>query len=157
MDMLGLIVDRDSKFGEEINIEIIHPDWILFGDKMVCNTSQKKDGHKAGTKYIVGINQVPQTKCVTTDHRFTLLPLTAASEDPMICIIIFQGKASEVSTAWASGIDIKLEPVRDSRGNIEVSESNFGKGKYFPGGPTCTFRGVDIPCATYITEGGNLR
>jgi hypothetical protein len=154
MDRLGLIVDKDTKFGEEIDFEITHPDWILFGDETGCNTSQRQDGNIASTKYVVGTNQVPRKKCSRKDHRFTLLPITAANGEPVICVSIFQGKESEVPAAWASGIDIRLEPVRDQFGNIEVGESNFGQGKYFPGGPTCRFRGVDIPCATYITEGG---
>jgi hypothetical protein len=115
--------------GEGIDIKITHPDWILFGDETGCNTSQKQDGHKAGTKFVVGEKQVPRTKCSTKDHWLMLLLLTAASGEPVICVIIFQGKGSEVPAAWASGIDIRLEPVRDKFGNIEVGESNFGKGE----------------------------
>jgi hypothetical protein len=76
MDRLGNIVEKEKKFGEAIDIEITHPDYILFGDETGCNTSQKKDGHIAGTKYVVGRGQVPKTQCATTDHRFTLLPIT---------------------------------------------------------------------------------
>jgi hypothetical protein len=47
----------------------------------------------------------------------------------VIYIVLFQGKETEVPASWASGIDIQQsEPVKDSDGNIEVSESNFGKG-----------------------------
>jgi hypothetical protein len=84
MDRYGNIINKDSKFGEAIDLEITHPNWILFGDKTGYNTSQKKDGHKAGTKYIVVLGQVLRTSCVTTDHRFTLLSITLASGDPVI-------------------------------------------------------------------------
>jgi hypothetical protein len=33
---------------------------------------------------------------------------------------------------------------------------DFGKGKYFPGGPTSMHRENEIPCAPYITEGGGI-
>jgi hypothetical protein len=50
-----------------------------------------------------------------------------------------------------------VDPVKDSDGGIRMDgEFNFGEGKYFPGGPTCTYRGKTIPCATYITEGGGI-
>ena len=47
LDRLGNIVDKEEKFGEEVDLEILHPDYILFGDETGCNTSQKKDGHQA--------------------------------------------------------------------------------------------------------------
>ena len=156
LDRSGNIVQKDLKFGEACDIEIIHPDYILFGDETGCNTSQKKDGHEAGTKFVVGKGQVPRTSCVTTDHRFTLLPITAANGEPVICVIIFQGKSSEVPASWASGIDILLEPTRGADGKISIDDCNFGQNKYFPGGPICNFRGKQIPCATYVTEGGGI-
>jgi phage terminase small subunit len=157
MDRLGNIVEEDKKFGEAVNIEITHPDYILFGDETGCNTSQKKDGHEAGTKYVVARGQTPRTSCSTTDHRFTLLPITSASGEPVICVVIFQGKTSEIPSHWTTGIDTRVDPVRGSDGRIRMDgEFNFGPGKYFPGGPTCTYRGKIIPCATYITEGGGI-
>jgi hypothetical protein len=44
MDRSGNIVDKDSKFGEAIDLEITHPNYILFGGKTGCNILQKKDG-----------------------------------------------------------------------------------------------------------------
>jgi hypothetical protein len=50
-----------------------------------------------------------------------------------------------------------VEPVRGSEGNISMEEGiNFGKGKYFPNGPNCVHRGKEIPCATFISEGGGI-
>jgi hypothetical protein len=58
----------------------------------------KKDGREAGTKYVVGGGQVPRTSSVTTDHCFTLLPITAASGECVNCVVIFQGKLSKIPT-----------------------------------------------------------
>jgi hypothetical protein len=156
MDRDGNICDEAMKFGEACDIDITHPEYILFADETGCNTSQKKDGHEGGRKYVVGLGQVPKMSCVTTDHRFTLLPITSASGLPVMCIVIFQGKNENVPASWQSGINISIRPVRDDAGNIKQDESNFGAGKYFPGGPTCTYLGKEIPCATYITESGGI-
>jgi hypothetical protein len=85
LDRSGNIVDKEDKFGEAVDIEILHPDYILFGDETGCNTSQKKDGHEGGKKFVVGRGQVPRTSCSTTDHRFTLLPITSASGEWRSC------------------------------------------------------------------------
>jgi hypothetical protein len=68
LDRYGNIVEEEEKCGEAVDLEIIHPDYILFGDETGCNTSQKKDGHEAGTKYVIGCGQVPRTWSVMTDH-----------------------------------------------------------------------------------------
>lgn len=61
---------------------------------------------KAGTKFVVGIGQVPRKICSVTDLRFTLLPFTAASGDAVLFVVIFQGKGDHAPASWASGIDI---------------------------------------------------
>jgi hypothetical protein len=139
MNRSGEIVDEALKHGKLCDIEVLHPDYILFEDETGCNTSQKKDGHEGGTKFLCGPQQVPKTSCVTTGHRFTLLPTTTASGKPVVCVVIFQGKSTKVPGNWASGIDIRLEPKRRENGKFRIDQSNFGKGKYFPNGPTCTF------------------
>jgi hypothetical protein len=156
MNRAGEIVDESEKYGEPVDIDVLHPDYILFGDETGCNTSQQKDGHEGGRKYLCGKDQVPKTSCVTSDHRFTLLPITTASGEPVVCVVIFQGSSKDVPGSWASGIDIQLEPTRGENGKIRTDESNFGKGKYFPNGPTCSFRGKEIPTLTYITESGGV-
>ena len=35
-------------------------------------------------------------------------------------------------------------------------ENNFGAGKLFPGGPTCHFRGKDIPCMVRWSAKGSI-
>jgi hypothetical protein len=43
---------------------------------------------------------------VTTDHCFTLLPITAANGECVIGVVIIQGKSSEILAELASGINI---------------------------------------------------
>jgi hypothetical protein len=72
--------------------------------------------------------------------------------------VIFQGKSSEIPANWATGIDTKVQPVKGVDGKITVYSElgNFGKGKYFPGDPICTYRRKEVTCATFITEGGRI-
>ena len=57
------------------------------------STSQKKDGHVGGQKLVVESRTVPQTMTSTTDHKFTMLPFTSASEEAVCCAVIFQSKS----------------------------------------------------------------
>jgi len=75
-----------------------------------------------------------------------------ASGHTVICAIIFQGESNEIPSSWTLGRDITVtDPVHDQHGNIKQCEMNAGKGKFFTGGPTCEFRGAQIPCKYYIT------
>ena len=49
----GNIVSEDKKYGKANTIKITHPNYIVFADETGCNTSMKKNGHIAGTKYLV--------------------------------------------------------------------------------------------------------
>jgi hypothetical protein len=66
-DQSGNIVEAKDKFGEAVDIKTMHLDYILFGNKTGCNTSQNKDGHEAGTKYVVGYRQITQD--AMCDHQ----------------------------------------------------------------------------------------
>jgi hypothetical protein len=74
LDRAGNTVAEEDQYGEAVNLEITHADYILFGDETGCNTSQKKDGHEAGTKCIVERGTVPKTSSVTNDHWFNTFP-----------------------------------------------------------------------------------
>jgi len=48
-----------------------------------------------------------------------------------------------------------VKPVKDAKKSIMLAE-NQGHNKYFPGGPTCYFRGKDIPCMFFISPSGGI-
>ena len=33
---------------------------------------------------------------------------------------------------------------------------NVGSNKYHPGGPSCTYKGVKVPCSVEFSEGGRI-
>src|SRR5688500_17788077 len=61
-DINGNIVMEEEKYGELIDINIVHPEYILFANKTGLNTLSREDGHKGGTKFICGKGQVSKIK-----------------------------------------------------------------------------------------------
>ena len=112
------------------DIQVNHPEYILFADERGCQTNQKQDGNVGNRKYIVEKGTTPQIICSTTDHRFTILPFTSGSGEAVCCVLIFQHKGEEVPMTWKSGIDITVEnPVCNEKGGIDL-ELNVGESKY---------------------------
>ena len=69
----------------------------------------------------------------------------------MISIIIFSGE--QQITIVENGLDLEAERVVQSE-DEDLFENNSDPVKRFPGGPTCNFLGVDIPClCQWISKG----
>jgi hypothetical protein len=79
----------DRALGLPCNIKIIHPEYLLFFDETGCNTNQKKDGHNGGQKFGCGRRMTPKQISSTRDRHFTVLGLTAATGEPVLCVVIF--------------------------------------------------------------------
>ncbi len=75
----------------------------------------------------------------TCEGRFTVLPFIAANGQPVCCVVIFQLDSPEPKMEWGKGIDIKVEPVRQNDGEIDLIAS-CGTGKHYPGGPSTTIQ-----------------
>jgi hypothetical protein len=149
-DIKGQPEDHDTKrFGLAQNIRITKPEWILFADKSRFNTSQKKDRHVGGQKFVVERGTVPQIMSSTTDHKFTMLPFTSASGEAVCCAIIFQGKGA-VPATWRTGINHSITPFLTENGELDL-EDNFGEGKYYPGGPKCKYNGKVVDCLVFTS------
>jgi len=157
-DRSGNIVDdeADEAFGFPSDIEIIHPEWILFVDEVGVNTNQKEDGSIGGEKHIVPVDD-PDARMTgaTTDIHFTVLVFQAATGEPvLVAVILKSNKASnEVDINWKLGIDwLALRDLglldfeaEESLDKMMDVLSGYGK-DIMPGGPSCTFRGKTIPC-----------
>ena len=85
----GEIVSKGEKYGRGNDIKITYFKYICFMDETGCNTSKNKDGHNAGKRKMVGVDNVPRSECNSPDHRFTLLPITAATGEEIMCVVIF--------------------------------------------------------------------
>ena len=155
-DRKGNIVQETERFGLRQDIHIEHPDYLLFADESGVTTNQKKDGHIGGQKVIGQRGITPQIMCCTNDHKFTILPFTSASGEAVCCVVIFKCQSEEVPQLWKTGVDITVEnPARDENGEIDF-QMNFDEGKYYPGGPKCHYKGKEIDCLTFASEGGGI-
>ena len=87
--------------------------------------------------------------------------LTTLIGKPLMCCVIFKGVkcCSETET----GIDFTVKLNSNSNTKEELFKNNFedeiasfepltGKGKLFPGGPRCVFKGKVVPCFTRWSE-----
>jgi hypothetical protein len=119
-DINGIPEDHETKrFGLAQPIKITKPEWILFADESGFNTSQKKDGHVGGQRFVVERGTTPQTMASTTDHKFTLLPFTSASGEAVCCAIIFQGKGT-VPATWRTGIDLSRPSLSGAEADAAI-------------------------------------
>jgi len=134
-----------------VEYKITHADHILYVDEVGNNTCQKEDGSKGGQKFLVGRGTEPRNACSTSDAHWTTLGFTAGNGEPVLCAIIF---ASETLSAEERlGIDIFADCPEDS---TMYNKENYGPGKYFPGGPRCTFRNIDLPCYVTCSPKGSI-
>ena len=155
-DCNGYEVEESDRFGMKQDIQINHPDYILFTDESRCRTNQKQDGNVGNRKYIVEKGTTPQIICSTTDHWFTILPFTSGSGEAVCCALIFQHKGEEVPMIWKSVIDITVEnPVCNEKEELDL-ELNVCESQYYPGGPKCIFRGKEVDCLTFASESGGI-
>ena len=145
------VSNREEAVGEMIEYELTHPDHVLYVDEVGNNTCQKDDGSKGGQKMLVGRGTEARTGCSTSDAHWTTLGFTAGNGEPVLCVIIF---ASETLTVEERlGVDIHAPSPQDDR---MFSKDHYGPGKYFPGGPKCKFRGVDVPCFVTCSPKGSI-
>ena len=135
--------------GLKVEVEITHPEWILFGDEVGTDISQKDDGNVGGQKFVSKKGSRANIKSSHKDGRFTLIGLTAATGDPVMCIMIFA--AEELTFEQRMGSDIRV-PFD----NTKTVRENSGPGKRFPGGPTCMFRGVSVPTLVTCSPKGSI-
>ena len=132
---------------------LTHPEMCLVVDEVGSNISQRGDGHIGGQKYVCEIGTVPQNKVSHNDRHFTVLGFTALDGSPVLCMVIIAGvqQKYEVET----GLDIEAEMVGDPT-DKDFFERNRGKGKMYPMGPECIFRGKTIPCLVRWSPSGSI-
>ena len=167
-DREGNPCEEHEAYGLPQDIMITHPESIIFADEVGGQCNQKKDNHVGGELFLCQKGTVPQLFSSTRDF------FTSASGEAIACVVIFKSeRANEKKTDcdeieqngdsfwkgvradWKLGIDHTVDPVKDENGNI-IFEANIGPGKYFPGGPTCTYHGKTVPCLAYASDSGGI-
>ena len=140
-------------FGLPCTHRIIHPDMCLVVDEVGSNLSQKGDGHVGGRKVMCEKHCTPQEQVQHKEKHFTLLGFTALTGEPVLCLIIIAGVREELS------VETGIDPTAKIVGNLtndDFFDKNFGPGKLYPGGPTCNFKGKEIPCMVRWSPKGSI-
>jgi len=140
-------------FGLPCTHKIIHPDMCLVVDEVGSNLSQKGDGHVGGRKVMCEKHCTPQEQVQHKEKHFTLLGFTALSGEPVLCLIIIAGVREKLS------VETGIDPIAITTGDVtdeDFFDKNFGPGKLYPGGPTCVFKGKEIPCMVRWSPKGSI-
>ena len=128
-------------------------------DEVGSDLNMMNDGHLGGMKFITRRGNNAVINSTKKSKRFTVLGLTALTGDPLMCVVIFEGK--ERNPLLESGIDVFHPLSQQFEGditdsNMDFFESNYGKGKLFPGGPVCDFEGKKVPTMIRYSEKGSI-
>ena len=94
-------------------------------------------------------NSIPKLSGSNVDSRFTAIGLTAASGEPVMCVVIFAAEELTFDQQMGHDVRVAFDP------NKSVAE-NTGKGKVFPGTPKCTFRGKEVDSLVTCSPKGSI-
>ena len=160
MNEKGEEVDNEEDaLGCKVSIKIDRPDMMIMFDEVGCNLSQEGDNANGGESYLCGVNDQAYQSSATKHNHFTVLGVTSADGNPIMCVVIIKGKKRDVLVE--SGVDWSLldtidDTYIDESSNSAFFEENFGDSKVFPGGPSCTFKGKEVPALIAFTESGGI-
>jgi hypothetical protein len=181
MDGDGNIVDTENKaVGLKVDVDLVHPDEVIAGDEVGCNTNAKdKDRNKQ--RKTISLKSWGKTVIDHSnfDAHFTLFPLRTLSGKVVQYAVIFAFDATKVPLRLVTGLDLwkfdeLLKKVNDEeRNNLikmirnvdedeikdetkEYVSSQMGNGGLFHQGPTCHFRGRAIPCFIACSPNGSM-
>ena len=155
-DEHGIECTEENAFGEPCYHQLIHPDYVLFFDECGTNLKGDKNGSYGGQKFIKKSGaQKAYSKVNSQDCRYTTLGFTAATGDPVLCVIIIQ--VPSLVHGEIHGTDIRLLHNSDKPlTNLADLQSHTGSSKLYPKRPVCTFRGKVIPAMVCCSEGGGI-
>ena len=163
MNAKGEIVnDESNSVGCKVQVKILRPDMCITMNEVGYNLTQEKDGAKGGEKFLCGVEEEPYQCSSTRNNHFTCLGLTTLSGDGVMCVIIIQGKKRDLLTEtginWEHLYDEQDLQSFDIADGDEATffQTNYGCNKLFPGGPTCRFKGHDVPAFVTFTDHGGI-
>ena len=158
MNKAGDIVDtEDGAYGLPVEFNLKWPHLVNFMDETGCDTNQKKDGQIGRSHYITEKGRRVELQAITSDVRWTVLPIHNARGEAVCCVIMFQSDAKNIPFNWTTGIDptMDVDPGMLNTESETWIRDNFGPGKLMPGGPICTINDIDIPThCTHSPHGG---
>ena len=89
---------EEESVGCKVSIDIKRPDMCIVMDEVGCNLSQENDNRKGGQKYVCKSTEEPYQSIATKANHFTCLGLTLLDGQPLMCVVIIQGKKRDLVT-----------------------------------------------------------
>jgi len=148
----GVIVESEEEAcGRKTEYELICPDKVLFVDEVGCNMSQKNDRNIGGEKFLVCPDSQAQIQLAFKDCHFTVLGFTAATGEPVLCVIVLASKTMKMD--YIMGVNPFANIDED---NLLTDNHCDGEDKYFSMGPSCDVGGKKVPCFICNSENGSI-
>ncbi len=102
-----------------------------------------------------------QRNVLRVTFKATVICYTAATDKIVMVVVILQGEKKDLPFLVTRGFDWLAE--YDGIENMDLNnidhaffEANTGPGGLFPGGPTCTFHGKQVPCFVSAMPHGGI-
>ena len=116
------------------------------------------DSNMENTRFISRRGTIAKISTTKKSKKFTVPGVTTLAGDPVLCVIIIEGKERKLYVE--SGVDIFHPKISEfdntcSKHDPQLFKDNYGPGKLFPCGPVCKLKGKDIPTMIrYSAKGG---
>ena len=86
------VENENESYGCKVSINIHWPNMCIVLDKVGCNVSKENDNANRGHLFVCGKNEQPYQTVATKPNHFTCLGLTWLDGEPVMRVIIIQGK-----------------------------------------------------------------
>lgn len=139
----NVVFSKKDSFSYPVIHDVTNPDHVAVADELSSSILQKGDGHVGSAKLLCEKGLAPRKATSNQDKHFTMLGCTAISGELAMRCAIFSGISENLLVE--TGVDFAKSFVSDID-NPRFFEMNFGNNTLLPGGPTCAFRGKEVPC-----------
>jgi len=154
----GDVVEEGDACGLLCECELVHPERLLHLDETGCDANMKKDGQQGGKRYIGEKGMRCTLPGITTDLKFTLLPICDSLGNPALCVVIFASEKEKIPVTWTAGVDLMVDmPGNAAEANDNTfTAENTGAGKLHPRGPVCVVNNIEVPCCCACSPFGGI-
>jgi hypothetical protein len=158
MDEKGNQVEEHLSVGMKVQTRLLRPDMCIVMDEVGCNINMTKDGHVNWTQFVVDKNDEAKQKASKKEKYFTCLGLTLLTGNPIMCVVIIDGKNDDLLVRTGVDMDCKTyyEKNTEEGEDDDTFIKNMGKGLQYLCGPTCCYDGIEIPCMVAFNPGGGM-
>ena len=131
----------------------MHPEGALNADEISHNTNSTKDKLQGNEKRIHVNGERAQKIASESDVAWTMLAVTALTGEPVCCVVIIEGKRLAAEDMTGEDIMVSQEGCEDIS---FLNQENHGPDKRFPGGPSCSFRNIQISAFVTFSDSGGV-